>query len=98
MRLVAEMSVQPRFLPQVRRIVRQEECRMVATRVSPKWFTVLIYRDRRVLDLMRQMKRKRRIRDLDIWCMGKVFGYGDLAVIDFIQRTHRKRRATGRTR
>ena len=85
--LVAQLAFPRVYLDELVRLVVQEGCTSAIEDINPERVTLWIYRDGSVKRLIDELQSRRQPSELDIWSMGKLFGYADEAVINFLRRS-----------
>ena len=83
-RLVAQVAFQEEHSQLVMDLVKQEGCKATTAQVGPGRLSVWIYRDDAVIDLVNQLRSTPQSK-LAMWNMGKLFGYADGEVIDYVR-------------
>ncbi len=86
MSLIAEIGCPVGLKDIVLSVARQERCKTFVKEERGR-AVVWIYRRNAALGIIQEIAaRKSTPRSLDVWAMGKLFGYSDAAVLAFIER------------
>lgn len=85
-RVAAQLACPKEHTTTLTRLIRREGCRAVVKRVIAGRAAIWIYRDEAVKRLIDRLDTGQPTA-LDIWSMGKLFGYADRNVVEYIKRT-----------
>jgi hypothetical protein len=85
-RLAGQLCVPPEYADDVSAFISGEECKVAVYPLSDERVTLWIYREKSALALIDDL-RSAPTSKVGVWAMGKLFGYADCEVIDFLERS-----------
>jgi len=88
-RLAGQITLPIRYARNARLLIAQEGCKVKVQRVNAERVSLWIYREqgaRRLIDRL-QSAPDAPVSDVDVWGMGKLLGYADREVLQFIDRS-----------
>lgn len=86
--LAAQLACSKLYVPNLLRLVAQEGCKSLVELYDPDRAAIWIYRDESVKNLIDQVRSgPEPPSDRDIWSTGKLFGYADRDVVNFIEHS-----------
>lgn len=86
--LTAQLSCAKRYADKLLSLAAQEGCEYFVEHREPERVAIWIYRDKLVKQLIEQARSASEPPSArDIWSTGKLFGYADREVINFIERS-----------
>jgi hypothetical protein len=86
-RLAGQLDVPTAACAELVPLIEQEGCSVRVMSLDHDRAALWIYRDKRVERLIQELSAAPMPSDVAIWSMGKLFGYGDGDVLDFLAST-----------
>jgi hypothetical protein len=86
--LAAQLACPSMYAKDLIRLIAKEGCESTIEPLNPERVSLWIYRDRSVKRLIdRLQSAPDPPSELEVWSMGKLLGYADHEVVDFIERS-----------